>query len=184
MKVVNPVTVRIIFLNGIRVDFTDFLFYFTLPRSNPFILDRLLICEFHFMTKNKTTETKKSVTAFINAVPDEQKRKDSFKVIELMKKKSGHEPKMWGPSIVGFGSYHYKYESGREGDMPVVAFSPRKPAIVFYLSGNYDKREKLLQQLGKYKTGKGCIYVRKLADVNEKILTEMISESLSHMKKH
>ncbi len=134
--------------------------------------------------QNKTTETKSSVTAFINAVPDEQKRKDSLRIIKMMKQASGKEPKMWGPSIIGFDSYHYKYESGREGDMPIVAFSPRKPAIVFYLTGGFESREKLLNQLGKYKTGKGCIYVKKLEDVNEKILKEMIGQSLNYTRKN
>ena len=88
---------------------------------------------------------------------------------------------MWGPSIVGFGSYHYKYESGHEGDAPLVAFSPRKDAITLYLA-NFDRRDELLQQFGKHKTGKGCIYVKKLVDVNVDILQEMIDLSVKHMK--
>ena len=93
------------------------------------------------MAKNKTTETKSSVNDFINAVKDKTKRKDSFRLIELIKKQTGVDPKMWGPSIVGFGSYHYKYDSGREGDSPVVGFSPRTSALTLYLSGHFDKRD-------------------------------------------
>ncbi len=112
------------------------------------------------MAKIKTTETLKSVDEFINAVADETKRNDSFRIIELMKKQTGFEPKMWGPSIVGFGKYHYKYDSGHEGDMPLAAFSPRSTAIVFYFCENFEKKEELLQSLGKHKTGKVCVYVK------------------------
>src|SRR4051812_48587541 len=102
------------------------------------------------MAKNKTTETISSVADFINGVKDQTKRKDSFALIELIKKQTGFIPKMWGPSIIGFGSYHYKYDSGREGDSPLVGFSPRASALAFYLSGHFDKREELLEKLGKY----------------------------------
>src|SRR3954469_15184630 len=114
------------------------------------------------MAKNKTTETKNSIAAFINSVDDELKRKDSFQIVEIMKKQSGFEPKMWGPAIIGFGSYHYKYESGHEGDAPIIAFSPRKAAISLYLSADPAERVKLLAKFGKHKTGKGCIYIKKL----------------------
>ena len=134
------------------------------------------------MAKNKTTETLSSVTDFINAVEDETKRSDSFRIIELFETQTGFKPKMWGPSIVGFGSYHYKYESGREGDAPLVGFSPRKPAIVFYLSGSFDKRAELLEKFGKHKTEKGCVYVKKLADVNVDVLSKMITASVKHIK--
>jgi len=134
------------------------------------------------MAKNKTTETLKSVTDFVNAMADEIKRKDSFRIIELMKSQTGFEPKMWGPSIIGFGNYHYKYASGREGDMPLVGFSPRKPAIVFYLSGNFEKRDELLKNFGKHKTNKGCIYVKKLDDINIEILKKMIAASVKHVQ--
>ena len=134
------------------------------------------------MAKNKTTETLKSVTDFVNAMADEIKRKDSFRIIELMKSQTGLEPKMWGPSFIGFGNYHYKYASGREGDMPLVGFSPRKPAIVFYLSGNFEKRDELLKNFGKHKTNKGCIYVKKLDDINIEILKKMIAASVKHVQ--
>lgn len=133
------------------------------------------------MAKNKTTQTELSVTDFLNSVADETKRNDSFQILEIFKAQTSLEPKMWGPSIVGFGNYHYKYESGHEGDAPLVAFSPRKDAITLYLA-NFDRRDELLQQFGKHKTGKGCIYVKKLVDVNVDILQEMIDLSVKHMK--
>lgn len=133
------------------------------------------------MAKNKTTQTELSVTDFLNSVADETKRNDSFQILELFETQTGLEPKMWGPSIVGFGSYHYKYKSGHEGDAPLVAFSPRKDALTLYLA-NFDRRDELLQQFGKHKTGKGCIYVKKLADVNIGILQEMIDLSVKHTK--
>jgi hypothetical protein len=136
------------------------------------------------MAKNKTTETSQSVRSFINAISDETKRKDSFRIIEIMTDQTGFQPKMWGPSIVGFGTYHYKYESGHEGDMPLVGFSPRSTAIVFYLSGNFDKRDELLQSLGKHKTGKGCIYIKRMEDINVAVLKKMISASVKHVRAH
>lgn len=134
------------------------------------------------MAKNKTNETLKSVTEFINAVADETKRNDSFSLVELMQKQTGFEAKMWGPSIIGFGSYHYRYESGREGDMPLAAFSPRTTAIVFYLSVKPEKRAAMLQSLGKHKTGKGCIYVKKLEDINIEVLKKMVTDSVKNLQ--
>jgi hypothetical protein len=135
------------------------------------------------MAKNKTTETLLSVNDFINVIKDETKRKDSFVLIELIKKLTGFEPKMWGPSIIGFGSYHYKYDSGHEGDSPLVGFSPRVSAISLYLSGNFEKREELLEKLGKYKTAKGCIYLKKLDDIHIEILQTMITNHIKHIQK-
>ena len=135
------------------------------------------------MAKNKTTETTGSVTAFLNTVKDEVKRKDSLQLAKIIEKQTGFAPKMWGPSIVGFGSYHYKYESGREGDAPLVGFSPRAAAIVLYLSGNFDKREELLQQFGKHKSEKGCVYVKKLDDINLDVLNKMITSHIKHIQK-
>lgn len=134
------------------------------------------------MATNKTTQNESSVTGFINTVADEQKRKDCFSLIEIYKAATKLEPKMWGPAIVGFGSYHYKYESGREGDAPMAAFSPRKNAIVLYLSTTFDKRDELLQQLGKHTTSKACIYVKKLEDIKESILKKMITASIKDTK--
>lgn len=134
------------------------------------------------MAAAKTTETDNSVADFINAVPDEQMRNDSFALIEIMKQQTGFEPKRWGTAIVGFGSYHYTYESGREGDAPLVAFSPRKSELVLYVSANFNNREALLQKLGKHKTGKACIYLKKLSDVDTAVLGEIISLSAQHVK--
>jgi len=136
------------------------------------------------MAKNKTTETESSVTDFINAVPDETKRNDSFRIAELMQRETGLDPKMWGPAIIGFGSYHYKYDSGREGDTPLVCFSPRKAAIVLYLPSNFTGRGELLQKLGKHKTGEGCIYIKTLDDIDMDVLEEMIVASVKYVKSH
>lgn len=134
------------------------------------------------MAKNKTFETESSVADFINSVTDEIKQADSFSLVEIMGQQSGYPAKMWGPAIVGFGSCHYKYESGREGDMPMIAFSPRKAAITLYLSIDFSAKEKLLEKFGKHTTGKGCIYLKKLSDVNLDVLNEMIAASIAHSK--
>lgn len=135
------------------------------------------------MAKNKTTETKNSVTDFINAVTDENKRNDAFELLKIIQKTTGFEPKMWGPSIIGFGSYHYIYDSGREGDAPLVGFSPRKDAISLYLSSSFENKDELLSKFGKYKAAKSCIYIKKLADIDPEILKEMISVSVSYLQK-
>jgi hypothetical protein len=134
------------------------------------------------MAKIKTTETSKSVTGFINSVSDEKKRKDCFQIIDIMQKQTGFEPKMWGPGIVGFGKYHYKYETGHEGDMPLAAFSPRSTAIVFYFSQEFEDREELLQKLGKHKTGKVCVYIKSMDDIDISVLKKIISNSVKHIK--
>ena len=131
----------------------------------------------------KTVETKESVTAFLNKVPDATRKKDCFVILDIMKKQSGFDAKMWGPAIVGFGSYHYKYESGREGDAPLVAFSPRKAEISLYLSSSFDKRDELLAKLGKHKSAKACVYIKKLEDVDVKVLEKMVELSVKHVKK-
>jgi hypothetical protein len=131
------------------------------------------------MADNKTKATQLSVAEYINALTDEDKRADAKSLVKLMQSATGEKPKMWGPSIIGFGSYHYKYESGREGDMPLVGFSPRKPATVLYgLRGSSDA-EALLAKLGKHTTGKGCVYIKKLADVDRKVLEALIVKSVS-----
>ena len=124
------------------------------------------------MYKLKTKLNDEGVTDFLNTIEDERKRKDAFGVLEIMKQATGLLPKMWGSSIIGFGSYHYKYESGHEGDMCIVGFSPRKQNIVLYAMQN--SNNELLQKLGKYKTGKGCLYINKLEDVNADVLKEII----------
>lgn len=136
------------------------------------------------MAKNKTTETAQSVTDFINAfVEDETKRKDSFELIRIMQEVTGFEPKMWGPSIIGFGSYHYKYASGHEGDAPLAGFSPRKAAISLYTYISEEKREELLPKFGKHRAAKGCIYIKKVADIDVEILKKMISISVEYLNK-
>jgi hypothetical protein len=134
------------------------------------------------MAKNKTTETAESVTDFIKKVPDETKRDDSFEIIKLISKQTGLKPKMWGAAIVGFGSYHYKYDSGHEGDAPLIGFSPRASAIVLYMASDFKKKEELLKKFGKHKTGKGCIYIKKLEDINTDVLKEMITNSVDYIK--
>lgn len=133
-------------------------------------------------SQNKTIETNANVSDFIISVSDEAKRNDCFTLVTLMQKLSGQEAKMWGPSIIGFGSYHYKYDSGREGDAPLVAFSPRKAEISLYLSSTFPNREALLEKLGKHKSAKACVYVKKLSDINLMVLEEMILLSLTDVK--
>jgi hypothetical protein len=131
------------------------------------------------MADNKTKPTKLSVTAFIDALGDTVRRADAKALAKLMQNAAGEEPRMWGPSIIGFGSCHYKYESGREGDMPVIAFSPRKAATVLYGLTGFDEAKVLLAKLGKHSTGKGCLYIKKLADVEQPILENLIVKSLA-----
>lgn len=133
--------------------------------------------------KAKTAPTKVSVAGFLDAVADERKRNDGFRLIEIMKKITGAEPVLWGPSIVGFGSYHYKYESGHEGDSCLTGFSPRKEAIVLYVMPGFDTHKDLLEKLGKHKAGKGCLYIKKLEDVDVNVLKELIKISVGHLKK-
>ncbi len=129
------------------------------------------------MAENKTQKTKLSVEDFINSVDHEGKRKDAFVILELMKDITKEEPRMWGPSIIGFGDLRYKYASGREGDWFKVGFSPRKTKISMYISGcDVSMHEKMLETLGKHQTGKGCLYINKLADVDMDVLKKMIKE--------
>lgn len=131
-------------------------------------------------TKNKTNETEVNVTDFVNSwVDNEQKKVDSFKLIELMQKWSGFEPKMWGPTIIGFGSYHYKYASGHEGDAPIIGFSPRKAAISLYVFSPTEENKHLLDDLGKFKIAKACIYIKKLSDINIPALEKLCKTSIS-----
>ncbi|WP_187261032.1 DUF1801 domain-containing protein [Pontibacter beigongshangensis] len=134
------------------------------------------------MKEQKTKPTKEQVPAFLDLVVDETKRKDSYVLLELMEKITGSGPKMWGPSIVGFGSYHYKYASGHEGDAPLVGFSPRKQNISLYLMPGFEGQETLLQELGKHKTGKGCLYINKLEDVSLPVLEKLIRHAAETLK--
>ena len=131
------------------------------------------------MADNKTKPTKSSVSAYINAIPDDAKRADAKALVKLMQSATGERPQMWGPSIIGFGSYHYTYPSGREGDMPLVGFSPRKAATVLYLMLGPGETGALLAKLGNHKAGKGCVYIKKLADVDRKVLETLIIRSVS-----
>ena len=130
-------------------------------------------------TQNKTTENKTSVKDFLNTIADEAKRKDCIRITEIFEKESGYEAKMWGTAIIGFGTVHYKYDSGREGDMPIVGFSPRKAANVLYGAIGFDGAETLLDKLGKHTTGKGCLYIKKLADVDMKALEALLEKAVA-----
>ena len=133
-------------------------------------------------TELKTQVNEASVEGFLNSVEDEQKRAECFEIFKMMKQVTKEEPKMWGASIVGFGSYHYKGASGREGDWFITGFSPRKQNLTLYLNHGFDVHEDLLKKLGKYKTGMGCLYVKKLDDVDKKVLKELVTESVKRMK--
>lgn len=137
------------------------------------------------MAKTKTTYTGKDVADFLNSyVDDEQKKADSLQLIDLLQKWSDSEPRMWGPSIIGFGNYHYKYASGHEGDAPVLAFSPRKTALTLYVYSDTSKSKTLIAFLGKFKMSKACIYVKKLSDINTAILKELCIESIKYISEH
>jgi hypothetical protein len=132
--------------------------------------------------QNKTTENDNNVNAFLDTVLDAAKREDSRRIVALFSKQSGFEPKMWGTAIIGFGHYHYKYASGREGDAPLAGFSPRKNNIALYFSDRFENRETLLAQLGKHKTAKVCVYIKKLDDIDPEILKKMIDASIKDIQ--
>lgn len=134
------------------------------------------------MAENKTVETEAEVEAFLNAVADERRRADSFAILKLMQDVTGEEPKMWGDSIVGFGRYHYRYASGREGDFMLVGFAPRKQNLSLYIISGFDGFDDLRARLGKHKVGKSCLYVNKLSDVDQDALREMIRRSVAQMR--
>ncbi len=134
------------------------------------------------MADNKTKPTELSVAAFIDAITDPTKRADAKALVKLIQDATGEKPKMWGPSIIGFGTYHYKYDSGREGDAPLIGFSPRKAATVLYgMIGSSDWKA-LLPKLGKHTTGKGCLYIKKLADVDQQVLGALAVKSLAALR--
>jgi len=134
------------------------------------------------MADNKTKPTKLSVAAFIAKLTDQIRRADAKTLVRLMQSASGEKPKMWGPSIIGFGTYHYRYDSGREGDMPVIAFSPRKAATVLYNMSGFSDSGALRAKLGKHMTAKGCLYIKKLADVDQKVLETLVVKSVAAMR--
>ncbi|WP_420573306.1 DUF1801 domain-containing protein [Kordia sp.] len=137
------------------------------------------------MAKNKTTETEVNVFEFIDSYVDkEQKKQDSHKLIELMSEWSGFEPRMWGPTIIGFGRYHYKYASGHEGNAPILGFSPRKAQFSLYIYSKTEKSDALLKDFGKFKMGKACIYIKKLTDIDVSILEQLCKESIAYINEH
>jgi hypothetical protein len=133
------------------------------------------------MAKIKTQKTNASVTAFLKSVADDDRRKDCQTLVRIMKAAVGTPPKMWGTSIVGFGHYHYKYASGRENDWFLAGFSPRKQDLTLYIMAGFDRYDALMAKLGKHKTGKSCLYIKRLADVDVAVLQELISASVKHM---
>jgi|SRR6188768_4043430 len=130
----------------------------------------------------KTKATKSSVEKFLDAIEDEQKRDDAYAILDMMQKATKDEPKMWGPSIIGFGTYHYKYDSGHEGDMCRIGFSPRKAALTLYILMGFEGYDELMAKLGKYKTSKACLYIKKLEDIDVKVLKKLITLSVKYTK--
>lgn len=135
------------------------------------------------MAELKTKPTKASVEKFLNQLTDETKRADCFRVAKMMEEITGEKPTMWGPSIVGFGSYHYKYPSGQEADWPITAFSPRKQDLTLYLTPGYQENVELMEKLGKHRTGVSCLYLKRLSDVHEPTLKKLIRDSVKRLRK-
>ncbi|WP_282936255.1 DUF1801 domain-containing protein [Paenibacillus sp. RC67] len=134
------------------------------------------------MYEQKTKETDRSVIEFIENVENLKKRDDAYKLLETFTETTGYPAKMWGPSIIGFGSYHYKYESGHEGDAPLVGFSPRKASISLYFATGDTERDVLLQKFGKHKSGKACVYINKVSDIDYHVLKALINQSVKFLK--
>lgn len=135
------------------------------------------------MAKQKTTPNKDSVEAFLDQVAPERKQKEAYHILDMMKHITGEEAVMWGSSIIGFGKYHYKYDSGHEGDAALLGFSPRKQNLVLYVLTKFKGEDELLNKLGKFKTGKVCLYVNKLADIDMDVLRELITKSWDHVER-
>lgn len=133
------------------------------------------------MAELKTKATDKNVEEFLNGIENDKRRQDSFAVLKLMKEVTGMEPRMWGDTMVGFGSYHYKYATGREGDAMITGFSPRKQNLTLYIMGGFDQYDRLMDKLGKFKTGKACLYVNKLEDIDVETLRELVRQSVDYM---
>jgi hypothetical protein len=134
-------------------------------------------------TALKTQRNSASVKGFLDAVPDERRRKDARAVSALMEEVTGEKPAMWGDAMVGFGSYHYKYDSGQEGDWPLVAFAPRKDSLTLYIMPGFEEYGGLLEKLGKHKTGRSCLYIKSLDDVHLPTLKTLVRQSVKHMEK-
>ena len=135
------------------------------------------------MAELKTKQNRESVASFLNGIENPDRRRDCKTVAKLMREITGKKPVMWGSSVVGFGKYHYKYASGREGDYFIAGFSPRKQALTLYIMAGFRGHDTLMKKLGKYKTGKSCLYINKLDDVDMKVLTQLITRSVQHMRK-
>ena len=132
------------------------------------------------MSELKTKATSSSVDAFLDSA-DEQRRPDCDRLVEMMSRATGAAPVMWGQGIVGFGAYRYRYESGREGDWFLTGFSPRKQDLTLYIMAGFDRFDELMSRLGKYRTGKSCLYIKRLADIDTSVLEELITASVAHM---
>ena len=135
------------------------------------------------MAENKTQRNDGDVLAYLESVENKRRREDSLVVLKLMEEETGEPAEMWGTSIVGFGSYHYKYESGREGDFMLAGFAPRKQALTLYIMGGHERHAELFAKLGKHRTGSSCLYINKLADVDLDVLREIVAESVAHMRR-
>jgi Domain of unknown function (DU1801) len=135
------------------------------------------------MAELKTKQTELSVDAYVDAIADDVRRQDCRTLIDLMRKATGAEPKMWGAGIVGFGSYHYKYESGHEGDAPLTGFASRKKDLTLYIMPGFDRYEELMARIGKHKAGKGCLYLKRLADADPAVLAELVALSVHDVKR-
>ncbi|NLG98135.1 MAG: DUF1801 domain-containing protein [Chloroflexi bacterium] len=133
------------------------------------------------MAELKTKPTEQDPKEFLMTIADEKKRQDSFKILEFLQQVTGFEPRMWGSSIIGYGSYHYKYADGQEGDWPLTGFSPRKQNLTIYITSGFDQYEELLKRLGKHSTGKSCLYIKKLEDIDLDVLAELVKQSVDHM---
>ncbi len=135
------------------------------------------------MAELKTKPTSASVTAYVNAIDDPAKRRDVKKVAAMMRRATGKRPKMWGPSMVGYGVYEYRYPTGNSGEWMLTGYAPRKQALTVYIMTGFTPFESLMKKLGKYKTGKSCLYIKKLDDVDEKVLEDLITRSVERMRK-
>jgi hypothetical protein len=136
------------------------------------------------MAEVKTKPTQASVKEFLNQIPDKQRREDCFAIAKMMEEVTGAKPKMWGPSIVGFGSYHFKYDSGREGDWLMTGFSPRKNDLTLYIMMGFEKHRELMEQLGKHKTAKSCLYIKRLSDIHQPTLKKLIKASVKQLNEY
>lgn len=135
------------------------------------------------MSELKTRATKQSAAAFIDGIEDESRRQDCERIAGIMREVTGEEPRMWGSSMVGFGSYHYRYASGREGDWFLTGFAPRKRDLTVYIMSGFESRKDLMKRLGKYKTGKSCLYIKRLDDIDTDALRELIADSIAELSK-